>query len=397
MDAERGHGDGAALKPNRGKDLWSGSLKGAGGMRFAPGSRGRWDRAMVAAMSGSKTGGPSVLLIYPSGATARGMADALQGEKIAVEAVENVYKAISSFTARPADLVLIGLGDVDERDLEVIRVLRELNPEVYVVLSFPTAHRDRAVRALALGADSYLLEPFYLGEFLDLVRRGLVRSTRGTVAGNGEDLERLAGAVAHAINNPLQILELLLTDDGGSGPDPEEFRHEAERVKEVVNELLSFARREENRPEPLDLNALVRETFPPEDDLRTRIRTDLAEDLPEIVADPIGMRRVLRALSLLSHARGQGGPLEISTVAPEGARGRVTLRVRASELLLSDEEQDSMFQPFAGPIQGVVGLSGATAGALIRANGGTVAVESREGEGTTVAIGLPLARTDVTG
>ena len=112
---------------------------------------------------------PRVLLIYPRGPSARGMQDTLLAEDITTDLAEDVFSAVSTYAANPSDLVVLGLNSLEERDLEVVRVLREIRAEVYILLAFPAHLRDRAVKALALGADSYILEPFYLAEFLDIV------------------------------------------------------------------------------------------------------------------------------------------------------------------------------------------------------------------------------------
>lgn len=335
-----------------------------------------------------------VLIVYPPGATARGMADALANEGVHSDTVENVYRAVSAFTANRPDLVVLGLAGLDDRDLEAIRVLRELSPDVYLLLAFPSGQRDRAVKALALGADSYILEPFYLGEFLDIVRRGLERAgagrrSEGLPAADDEGLERLAGAVAHAINNPLQILELMLTDEEG-GPDREEFRQETRRIGAVVKELLAFSRRAEAPTTNVDVNELIRETLPETDAEPGPIRHELAEDLPRVPANPEALRAAIVAFDGLAGAASSGDRLVVRTALEPGrSRRPVRLDFSAPELLLTSEEVRDLFHPFAGPMQGAVGLAGATAHAVVEALGGEIRVESRKGRGTEISVRLP--------
>lgn len=334
-----------------------------------------------------------VLIVYPPGATARGMADALASDGVASDTADNVYRAVSAFTANRPDLVVLGLAGLDDRDLEAIRVLREISPEVYLLLAFPSGHRDRAVKALALGADSYILEPFYLEEFLDIVRRGLQRAGRGRETrlpeGGGEGLERLAGAVAHAINNPLQILELLLTDEEG-GPDREDFRQETRRIGAVVKELLAFSRRTEAQRTNVDVNALIREAVPAADASDRRVRHELTAELPAVAANPELLRAALAAFGALADARGAGGRLVVRTEVESGRPGGpVRVEFVAPELLLSPEEVRDLFLPFAGPLKGEVGLAGATARAVVETLGGELRVSSREGRGTELAARLP--------
>jgi len=305
-----------------------------------------------------------------------------------VALAESVFSAVSRFQQNPADLVVLGLDGLEERDLEVVRVLREIRPEVYVLLAFPSPLRDRAVKALAIGADSYILEPFYLGEFLDFVRRGLERTRRarrvppGT---EGEDLERLAAAVAHAVRNPLQIIELMLSDDAEGETDPSDVREETDRVNEVVKELIGFAHRARIDRSTVSLNDVMKEIVHPPGGRLRRVRRDLAPDLPPISGDPERLRAAFGALASLS---GEDGRLEVRTeITP---RGRLRATVRLADLTLSEDERDALFLPFRSRVPGTVGLAAATAKATFDAHDAETAVQSRDGDGTTVRIDFPV-------
>jgi signal transduction histidine kinase len=330
---------------------------------------------------------PRVLLVHRQGATARGAVEVLRGEGIDVSSAENVFQAVSLFAERPADLVHLSLAEFEERDLEVLRVLRDIRPSVYVLLSFPMTLRDLAVKALARGADAYVVEPFYLGEYLDLVRRGIARARIGAPAPAPEstDLERLAGAVAHAVNNPLQIVELLLSQEAGK-LERGELRQEARRIRDVVVELLAFSRRRERPQTALDLNGLLRELVP--EGTETEVTLDLSPGLPELHADEEGLRLLLTALLSLPGIRNGHGPLSVATGS--GAPGQLSLRFHAPDLILSESEVRSFFRPFESPLPDAVGLSAATARAVVDAHSGEIEVTSREGEGTRVVVNIPF-------
>ena len=318
---------------------------------------------------------------------ARSMVDTLTRENIQAACVSNVFRAVSAFTREPADLVVLGLKDLSEQDLLAINVIREVRNDCFVLVVFPAALRDRAVRALSHGADAYILEPFYPGEFLDISRRALSRFFRDEdTPPPGEDLERLAGAVAHAINNPLQILELLITESEGGSHETVNFRAVAERIKHVVEELLGFSQRTVLNLETLDLNELIHDELPDCTEGR-EVDIELSQDLPLILADRRGMRLVLRAFALL----GAPGSLTVSTEHQKnGAKRPSVWGFHAPDLLLSATEKDAFFTPFAGAASGEVGLAAATARAVVEHHGGLVDLFSREGEGTRVVVSLPV-------
>jgi len=334
-------------------------------------------------------GAPRALLVLPDGTMARSMLDALTREGIPAGRVSDVFEAVSAYTRDAADIVVLGLKDLTEQDLKAIKVFRQVRADSFVLVVFPASLRDRAVRALAHGADAYILEPFYPGEFLDIVRRAVSRISRdGKPDPAGADLERMAGAVAHAINNPLQIMELLIEEieDGSSGAA--DLRVEAQRIKHVAEELLAFARRTEVNPENLDLNELIRSELSELPQAR-EIDTDYAPGLPLIFADPAGLRTVVRAFALL----GAPGSLNISTkLEKEGQNQFSVVCFNAPDLILSAAERDAFFTPFVGPVSGEVGLATATARAVIEHHGGFVEFFSREGMGTRVMVALPIGR-----
>ena len=348
-------------------------------------------------MAKSAGEGRSALLIMPAGATARSMSEGLAGLGCAVETSDCVFHAISMFTKSPADLVVLGLAGLTDRDLEIIRVIREIRPDVHVIVLLRASQRERAVTALSLGADGYLLEPFYLEEFLAVARRAFHRLDSASPAPRGfepegSDLGRLAGAVAHAVNNPLQIIELLLAEGDGSEPNHREFKQETARIQTVVEELLAFARRNQIRLGNVDMVRLVREAVPASRKRGSRIEHDLAEDLPLVRADARLLEAVLKTLAGLAQAKGGNYALEIA-VRREGneQKGTVQVRFHVADLILSSDEAGALFTPFSGPVAGAVGLAAVTAKTAVDLHGGSIGTASTEGEGTTVTISLPIA------
>jgi len=318
------------------------------------------------------------------------MTEALAELPATIETADHVFQAISRFTAHPADVVVLGLAHIDDRDLSrAIPLLREIRPGVYILLAFPSRRRESAVQALDLGADGYIPEPFYLRELSNLVRRGLLRA-RGVPASTAglddDELEKLAGAIGHAVGNPLQIIEFQLDQEEIAA---EEIRHEAKRIASVAEELLAFARRTEVRVVPLDLNRIVKEAVPLTGRRRKRFDRQLADGLPSVDGDAPRLTLAFSSLAAMAGARGPDGRLVVTTSKDGG--DRVSIVFRAPELLLSPEERRGFFRPFSGPVRGEVGLRAAAAEGIILSHRGEISLTSREGEGTTVTVRLPVS------
>ena len=73
-----------------------------------------------------------------------------------------------------------------------------------------------------------------------------------------------------------------------------------------------------------------------------------------------------------------------------GVSGQLSLRFHAPDLILSEPELRAFFRPFESPLPGAVGLSAATARAVVAAHSGEIEVTSREGEGTRVVVNFPF-------
>ena len=230
---------------------------------------------------------------------------------------------------------------------------------------------------------------------------------------------RLAGGVAHEINNMMTVIlgfSAMLLDTPGS-PHEDEVRHihrAADRAAAITAQLLAFGRRQMLRPQVLDVNELIRGL---EAMLRRVLGEDkefaanLADDLGRVRADPGQLEQVLINLTLNARdAMPNGGTFSISTQ-------RVTLPRREGARPLGDElspgdyvrvtVSDSghgmdaatagrVFEPFftTKPVGQGTGLGLATAFGIARQSGGTVRVFSKPGEGTTFHIYLPPAADD---
>ena len=174
------------------------------------------------------------------------------------------------------------------------------------------------------------------------------------------------------------------------------------RLEELVADLLDASRiqqgRLELRPEPMDLAALARRVLERFEQAPERGEHHALElDVPEPVVgtwDPARLDQVIT--NLVSNAL---------KYAPDG--GVVRLRVRRgerdAELSVSDqgigiapEELAQLFQPFArGALArdstGGTGLGLYISAQIVERHGGTIAVESEPGQGSTFTVRLPQA------
>ncbi len=235
-----------------------------------------------------------------------------------------------------------------------------------------------------------------------------------------EAIGHLTGGVAHDFNNLLAVvsgnLELLneaLTDKPPLRDLVRRALAAAERGATLTQRLLAYSRQQPLRTQPTDLNKLVGETL----DLLRRtlgetiqIRTELASDLWLALIDPTQLESALLNLALNARdAMPDGGMLGIETAntwldadyaaAHEDVQPGLYVMLTVSDTGsgMPPEVIERAFEPFftTKPVGKGSGLGLSMVYGLVKQCGGHVAIYSEVGQGTTVRLYLPQARTDV--
>lgn len=211
-------------------------------------------------------------------------------------------------------------------------------------------------------------------------------------------------AVTHDLRNPLQVVLLQSQRLGRGLPTPEAVARAAanvhaagRRMERMIRDLADAARVESGialplERRPVELRAFVARLLDHSDGVleSARVENAVPEGLPPVDADPDRLDRVLVNLvaNALKYTQGR------VVVGAEPAGRAVRLLVRDDGPGLSREAQDRVFQRFyrADATDGEgLGLGLHIVRALVEAHGGSVAVESRPGEGSTFSVTLPAA------
>jgi len=223
-------------------------------------------------------------------------------------------------------------------------------------------------------------------------------------------------AVAHDLKTPLtkikgqaQLLQLRL--DRSDAVDVEQFRKAlkqidatATRLTAQINGLLDVTRIEQGNALELtlrsvDLKTLVDRVAVEQQEHTTSHRITVESGSSSLVtmADEMRLERVVT--NLLSNAimySPDGGTIAVKVAAEgDGVRRRAVLTVKDEGIGIPAEDLPLVFERFhrgrnvAGRIPGNgVGLAGAKQ--IVEQHGGTISVESREGEGSIFTVRLPL-------
>jgi signal transduction histidine kinase/CheY-like chemotaxis protein len=229
-----------------------------------------------------------------------------------------------------------------------------------------------------------------------------------------EVLGQLTGGVAHDFNNlltavagNLELLEMRVKDDPKSAKLVHSAQRAAERGAKLTEQLLAFSRRQHLHPQPVDVNAVICGM----NDLLGRtiganidVQTVLAPDLWPALVDATQIEIAL--LNLVINARDAmplGGSILVETrnltrgVDPLPAEiagcDCLMLAIRDTGIGMTEEVRARAIEPFfttkgAGLGSGL-GLSQVYG--VARQSGGTLAIDSALGRGTTVRLYLPRA------
>jgi PAS domain S-box-containing protein len=223
-----------------------------------------------------------------------------------------------------------------------------------------------------------------------------------------EVVGRISGGIAHDFNNLLAVIDVqtdLLRDELADRPsalvDLELLTQTSHRAAGLIRRLLDFTRRSAEEPKALNPAIAVTEMAPLLRRLAgsaCELAFELDDEVPDIVMPPhqfeqVVMNLVVNARDALEKA-GRAGTVDVR-VGQVDAGERVELSVADDGSGIPESALDSIFEPFYTTKQHGTGIGLNTVRLLAEGLGGTVAVESSEGVGSTFTVTFPATR-DVT-
>ena len=243
------------------------------------------------------------------------------------------------------------------------------------------------------------------------------RRSLGSMNDQYAALAELAGGFIHEIKNHLSTLGLnlqLLAEDFSDAQTQRERRAlsrvqrlqgECQRLVDISNDFLRFARIKDLNLTPADLGKVIEEILdffgPTAREAKIDIKTFLPADLPLVPLDRDLFKQALLNLLLnAEQAMPGGGELTvlggIERPAKNEPEARSTLQGLSVSLSLIDTGKgiapdvlSKIFKPFFSTKAGGSGLGLATTKRIVEAHHGTIDVQSEPGRGTKFTIHLP--------
>ncbi len=305
---------------------------------------------------------------------------------------------VSTFNSRQAVIALLCIGLAAVIAVPIARVITR-----------PIESMVRATRRLAAGDMNVRVEPFGQGELAALGRsfNSMIETLQKTQSEllhkeRLASMGQLAAGVAHEINNPLGTI-LLFADVMYKEADPGDPRREdlklvideTTRCKNIVADLLNFARQQEVLTQEIDIHALADRVIENASSGRRfdgiQVVRRYGPEVGHIQADPNQLQQVfVNLLNNAAEAIDGRGIITISTRTAD--ESHVEIRVADTGCGISQENLRKIFTPFftTKALGKGTGLGLSIVYGIIKMHRGQISVESKLGAGSTFTILLPM-------
>jgi PAS domain S-box-containing protein len=236
-------------------------------------------------------------------------------------------------------------------------------------------------------------------ERLRQVQADLAHVTRMTTMGE------LTASLAHEIKQPISAA---LTDAktclrwlGHDVPDVPEAREaasrlvkDATRAADIIGRVSLLFKKGALQRELVDVNELIREMIillrSEANRYSISIRTELAEDLPKVMADRVQLQQVFMNLMLngIDAMKETTGGVEL-TIRSQAEDGRLLISVSDTGVGLPPEQGDLIFKAFFTTKDNGTGMGLPISRSIIESHGGRLWAAGTSGQGATFQFTLP--------
>lgn len=317
------------------------------------------------------------------------------------------------------DLVLVDLKLPGMSGIEILREIKNFDPNIVSVMITAYASIESAVEAVKLGAYDYLPKPFTLDQLLTVTKRGLERRRlvleSAALRQEKEKMKELfVSMVSHQLRSPLTAVqgyfELIL---GGFVPDAAEqkkmIKQAGERIKgllTLINDWLKMAQVDkdnvEGKFESLNLISMLSKTVdlmqPLAKDKGISLQFEPSDRLPSVRGDKEILQEVFTNLidNGIKYNK-DGGTVTVKTKTNSS---HLIIEISDTGIGISKENMPFIFDDFfrvknegTRQITGT-GLGLSIVKRMVEAHFGSIKVTSELGKGSKFIISLPKLKKD---
>ncbi|MGM9588979.1 MAG: ATP-binding protein [Faecousia sp.] len=269
----------------------------------------------------------------------------------------------------------------------------------------PVAEIIEKAKRIANGSYGVQIQTKYQDEIGELA--DTINEMSSKIAQNEKMQGEFISQLSHELRTPLTVIngwsETLLADENMDADTRQGLKiisKEAERLTEMVMDLLDFTRMQDGRMtlsvEPTDIRGEFEDTVYM---YGSRLKQDgillnyidNGEDIPEISCDPKRLRQVF--LNILDNARKHGGNGKRIDASMSWENQEVVVRIRDYGPGIPEDEIPLVKKKFykgSSKARGT-GIGLAVCDEIVEMHGGSLTLENAEGGGTLVTVRLPSA------
>ena len=309
-------------------------------------------------------------------------------------------------STRLADQQIIFVALICFMVLMMVLMVVLLSSRYYIrSIMIPVAEIIEKAKRIASGSYGVQIQARYQDEIGELAQTINEMSTK--IAQNEKMQADFISQLSHELRTPLTVIngwsETLLADENMDAETRQGLKiisSEAERLTEMVMDLLDFTRMQDGRMtlsvEPTDLRAVFEETVYMYGSRLKQEGIELNyeecdEDIPEISCDPKRLRQVF--LNILDNAAKHGGEGKRIDASISYEEDAVVVRIRDYGPGIPEDEIPLVKKKFykgSSKARGT-GIGLAVCDEIVEMHGGTLTLENAQGGGTLVTVRLPSA------
>jgi two-component system sensor histidine kinase/response regulator len=333
-----------------------------------------------------------------------------------VKTFGNGQEGIQRLTEVRPPLLVVDIKMPELDGFEVIKRVRKIDPEVVIIVITGYATIETAVDAMKMGAYDFLPKPFTPNELRLIIARGFERwrlvQEAKLLRKQKEEVERkFVTLVSHQLKGPLgavkQYLDVLLYTGRQQLPKEalEWISRSQVRIEEMIGliqDWLMLAKVDGGAlcdvSASSDVGKIVEgiiqehQALPSSD---VKMSAEIAPGLPDARGDAVSLNMLIG--NLVSNAVKYNKPGGRVVVRASGDDKWITLAVRDTGIGIPQELRSHLFEEFyrvktpeTQDIPGT-GLGLVICKKIVDELGGSIVVDSREGEFTVVTVKLPIA------
>jgi len=341
----------------------------------------------------------------------------LQKAGYKVETFGNGHAGIKRIQEARPPLLIVDIKMPELDGFEVINIVRKVDPDLVIVVITGYATIETAVDAMKAGAYDFLPKPFTPNELRMIIDRGFERwrltKEAQRLRQEKEEVERkFVTLVSHQLKSPLvaikQYLDVLLFTSKDQLPEKaaEWVQRCQVRLGEMlilIQDWLALSRIDSgsliDRGTSAELGKVVENVVSEYQQApggpNVSVRVSIPPDLPPVSGDPVSISMLIG--NLVNNAVKYNRPGGTVSVTASQTGNLITIEVSDTGIGIPEDALRHLFEEFyrvkTEATQNIpgTGLGLVICKRIVQELHGTIDVRSKQGEGTTFIIHLPVA------